>query len=130
MGTWFFMLGSPDVERLISYVQSSKWAVINWFAMMMVVMVVSDRVFCRYADRRWGIDPMKVHWSTLKNRDGFHLCPACLSPFLLPPEDFNEQANVECGDCGHAIATYGEMKPVFDDQNPHMAGRMGLRQRF
>jgi hypothetical protein len=84
-----------------------------WFLMLMAVLFVGDRLVCRYADWRYGVDPLKVHWSRLRNRDGAFLCGACLSPSLLPPEDLADEGFVACGDCGHRIAPYREMKPHF-----------------
>ena len=84
----------------------------TWLAAFFFTMIVVDRIYVAYVRRRYGVDPMKLHWSERRNRDGAFFCPACSSIFLLPPEDFSDQGMVHCGDCGHAIARYGEMKPI------------------
>ena len=120
IGTWYFVLGAPSLREMATEgywggVDSrySELDLLGWLAMMLAAMVVVDRLLCRFADWRWGVDPMKVHFSKLRNRDGTFLCPACLGPFLLPPEDLDERAMVRCGDCGHGVAPYGEMKAHF-----------------
>ena len=96
---------------------------VTWLAAFFFTMFVVDRAYIAYARRRYGVDPMKLHWSERRNRDGFLFCPACTSIFLLPPEDFSDQGMVHCGDCGHAIAPYGEMKPLI-----HAQGRKRLQE--
>ena len=93
----------------------------TWLAALFFTMIVVDRIYVAYVRRRHGVDPMKLHWSECRNRDGAFFCPACTSIFLLPPEDFSDEAMVHCGDCGHAIARYGEMKPII-----HAEGRKRL----
>ena len=85
---------------------------VTWLAALFFTMFVVDRIYVAYARWRYGVDPMGLHWSQRRNRDGAFLCPACRSNFLLPPEDFSAAGMVHCGDCGHAIAPYGEMKPL------------------
>jgi len=84
---------------------------LTWIAAMFATMILVDRLYCGFVRRRAGVDPMKVHWSRLRNRDAAFFCAACQSIFLLPPEDFSDEGWVHCGDCGHAVAPYGEMKP-------------------
>lgn len=121
-GTWYFALSAPPVRDLLARdvvwtigKRYPPWALVGWLATMMALMLIADRLFCRFASRWWGIDPRKVHWSRLRNRDGLFLCPECGSPFLLPPEDLADEGLVHCGDCGHAVAPYGEMKPYFPE---------------
>jgi hypothetical protein len=84
---------------------------LTWFAFLFAAMVVVDRIYVAIVRRRHGVDPMTLHWSKLRNRKGEFFCAACRSIFLLPPEDFSDSGWVRCGDCGHAVAPYGEMKP-------------------
>jgi hypothetical protein len=93
---------------------SDRWSdfeIITWFAAMFALMIGVDRAWVEYTRRRIGVDPMKMHWSQLRNRKGAFFCAACQSVFMLPPEDFDEAKPVRWGDCGHAVAPYGEMKP-------------------
>jgi hypothetical protein len=83
----------------------------HWFVAMLATMFVVDRLYCAWTRWRVGVDPMKVHWTRLLNRDGAYICAHCLSPFLLPPEDLDEDKMVSCGDCGEGKARYGDMKP-------------------
>lgn len=99
----------------------------TWLAAFFFTMFVVDRIYVAYARRRYGVDPMKLHWSERRNRDGAFFCPACTSIFLLPPEDFSEAGMVHCGDCGHAIAPYGEMKPLVQAQGRHRLQWMARR---
>ena len=87
----------------------------TWIAAMFFVMIVVDRFYVAFVHRRHGVDPMKLHWWELRNRNGAFFCAACQSIFLLPPEDFSDEAWVHCGDCGHAVAPYGEMKPLIHE---------------
>ena len=103
---------------------------LHWFVAMMACMYAVDRLYCTWQRWRVGVDPMKVHWSRLRNRDGAFFCANCLSIFLLPPPDFDEDKKVSCGDCGYAVASYREMKPYL-----HPAGALHelatrVRQRF
>ena len=106
-GLWLFLTGSL-VRRNVSY---SEFEGLTWLAAMFATMILVDRLYCAFVRRRSGVDPMKVHWSRLRNRDDAFFCAACQSIFLLPPEDFSDEGWVHCGDCGHAVAPYGEMKP-------------------
>jgi hypothetical protein len=122
-GTCRFVLGARSVQEMTwpSFwdrvrSQVSDGDVLMWFAMLLATMFVADRLLCWYANWRYGIDPMKVHWSRLRNREGDFLCAACLGPFMLPPEDMRDTSFVHCGDCGHAVAPYGEMKPYFPER--------------
>jgi hypothetical protein len=117
VGTCRFELGVRSVQELTDgrfwdrlRADYSDAQVLMWWAMMMAVMLVGDRLLCRYANWRHGVDPLKVHWSRLRNREGDFLCGACLSPFMVAPEDGRAEAFVHCGDCGHAVARYGEMR--------------------
>ena len=96
----------------------SDFELVTWLAAMFALMIVVDRAWVEHTRRRIGVDPMKVHWSKLRNRNGAFFCAACQSIFMLPPEDFDEAKPVRCGDCGHAIATYGEMKPYLLGHQP------------
>ena len=120
-GSWYWILGAPSLQRIFTtgflYDQAdrfSEFEAVGWFTMLVVTMLVADRLLCRYADWRWGVDPMTLHWSRVRNREGDFVCAACLSPFMLPPEDLSDAGWVHCGDCGHAVAPYGEMKPHLD----------------
>lgn len=129
-GTLRFELGARSVqeltyprfwERLDGY---SDTQFMMWLAMLLAAMFAGDRLVCRYANWRYGVDPLKVHWSRLRNRDGALLCGACLGPFLMPPEDRSDTSFVRCGDCGHAVAPYGEMKPYFPELYAAWVARM------
>lgn len=117
--SWWWILGAPSLGDTVTAMfrvpeRYSTFEMFTWFCAMLLAMVLVDRGWCALM-RRWvGVDPMKVHWSWLRNRDGRFFCAACRSIFLLPPEDFSEEGMVHCGDCGHAVATYGEMKPYLD----------------
>jgi hypothetical protein len=132
-GTCRFVLGARSVQEMTygsfwDRVRSdvSETDMLMWLAMLLATMFVVDRCVCWYADWRYGIDPMKVHWSRLRNRDGAFFCAACLGPFMLPPEDGRDESFVHCGDCGHPVAPYGEMKPYFPEQvAAWQAGAMG-----
>ncbi|HEX8379904.1 MAG TPA: hypothetical protein VF619_05070 [Allosphingosinicella sp.] len=115
-GTWKFEFGSPSLQEML---RGRFWAKIGtyseldalaWLAMLFGAMFVADRLLCWYGVWRWGVDPAKVHWSRLRNREGRFLCANCLGSFLLPPEDRSDDAFVRCGDCGHAVAPYRELK--------------------
>jgi DNA-directed RNA polymerase subunit RPC12/RpoP len=113
--TWWLILGAPPPEEIAatSILPNNRYAgpgFLTWLAAMFLTMILVDRLYVAFVRRRAGVDPMKVHWSKLRNRDGAFFCAACGSIFLLPPEDFSDDAWVHCGDCGHAIAPYGEMK--------------------
>jgi DNA-directed RNA polymerase subunit RPC12/RpoP len=117
-GTWRFALGGPGLRDLGSALTdqslAGRWSefhIAGWFAAMLATMFAVDRLYCRFLASRWGVDPMKVHWSRLRNRKGDFFCAACRSIFMLPPEDLSDQGWVRCGDCGHAVSPYGEMKP-------------------
>jgi len=94
---------------------------LTWVAALFAAMLLVDRLYVAIVRRRHGIDPMKTHWSRLRNRDGTFICAACQSVFLLPPADFNDEAWVHCGDCGHAVAPYGAMKPHLLGHGPDAA---------
>ena len=122
-GSWYWILGAPSLQKMLYFgfgeevaARVSEFQAVGWATMLLVTMLVADRLFCRFADWRWGVDPMAVHWSKLRNRDGRFLCAACLSPFMLPPEDLSDEGWVHCGDCGHAVAPYGEMKRHVDPE--------------
>ncbi len=93
-GSWYWILGAPSLQEMLytSFLPSlegrfSEFEAVGWVTLLLVTMLVADRLFCRFADWRWGTDPMKLHWSRLRNRDGAFICAACLGPFMLPPED-------------------------------------------
>lgn len=116
-GTWKFELGAPSVTEMLDGpfwakvgADYSEFDALGWLAMLLAAMFVADRLLCRLGTWLWGVDPLKVHWSSLRNRDGRFLCANCLSPFLLPPEDRSDEGMVRCGDCGHAVAPYRELK--------------------
>ena len=118
--SWYGIRGAPSLQDILTtgFIYDlrgrfSEFQAVGWFVSLLLTMLVADRLLCRFADWRWGIDPMRVHWSRLRGRDGRFLCAACLGPFLLPPEDLSDEGWVHCGDCGHAVAPYGEMKPHF-----------------
>ena len=73
-------------------------------------MVLVDRLYVVWWRRR-APAPRNLHWSELRNRDGNFVCAACRSIHLLPPADLDPEKMVTCGDCGHAVAPYGEMQP-------------------
>jgi hypothetical protein len=119
--SWYWILGAPSLQEMMysSFLPGlagrfSEFEALGWVTLLLVTMLIADRLLCLYADWRWGIDPMKVHWSRIRGRDGRFLCAACLSPFLMPPDDLSDTGWVHCGDCGHAVAPYGEMKPHFN----------------
>ncbi|HEY0149084.1 MAG TPA: hypothetical protein VGB70_08760 [Allosphingosinicella sp.] len=133
-GSWEWVLGAPSLREMLytGYLYSlserfSEFEAIGWFALLIVTMLLADRLLCLYADWRWGIDPLKVHWSRLRGRDGGVLCAACLSPFMMPPGDLHDESYVHCGDCGHAVAPYGEMKRTLGDPLASAAARVGAR---
>lgn len=113
-----FLLLPPGLTRFEEF---------TWFAALFVAMVVIDRIYVAIVRWRRGVDPMTLHWSELRNRDGDFFCAACRSVFLLPPEDLDEEKMVHCGDCGHAVAPYGEMKPLVRAQGRHNLARMAGR---
>jgi formate hydrogenlyase subunit 3/multisubunit Na+/H+ antiporter MnhD subunit len=113
--SWWLILGAPPLEGLSAALMlhdgvHSGLEASTWLAAMILAMILADRLYVGWVRRRAGVDPMKLHWSKLRNRDGAFLCAACQSVFLLPPEDFSDSGWVHCGDCGHAVAPYGEMK--------------------
>ncbi|HEX9965635.1 MAG TPA: hypothetical protein VGB04_11705 [Allosphingosinicella sp.] len=116
-GTWKLELGAPSLKEMLAGPFWARFAsdyseldAVGWLAMLLAAMFVADRLLFWYGTWRWGVDPMKVHWSRLRNREGKFLCAACLSPFLLPPTDYDDEGVVRCGDCGHEIAPYREFK--------------------
>ena len=118
LGTWKFVLRWPGLTETLRWglpemPRFSELAIAGWFLAMMATMVAADRLLCWLWRRR--IDPMKVHWSRLRNVDGRFFCAACRSVFLMPPADRRDEDFVCCGDCGHRVAPYGEMKPYFDE---------------
>ena len=118
---WRLALGGPSLSELAGMVAGgrhsfSEFEVITWFCAMFAAMFVVDRLWCAFVRRRVGVDPMRVHWSRLRNLDGAFFCAACQSISLLPPPDLDEEGMVHCADCGHAVARYGEMKPHLPDQ--------------
>ena len=100
---------------------------LTWLAAMFAAMLLIDRIYVALVRRRHGVDPMSLHWSELRNREGNFFCAACRSIFLLPPEDLSEAGHVRCGDCGHAVAPYGEMKPFIEEQRDVELRRLGRR---
>jgi hypothetical protein len=117
--TWRFMLGGPalaDMKRMIGAGELARryaeWEIAGWLLAMLATMIAADRLLCASLDRFFGVDPMKTHWSRLRNRDGAFFCARCRSIFMLPPEDLSDEGWVHCGDCGYAVAPYGEMKPL------------------
>jgi hypothetical protein len=95
---------------------------LTWGAALFFTMIVVDRLYVAFVRRRHGVDPMKLHWSQLRNRDGAFFCAACQSVFLLPPEDLSDEGMVHCGDCGHAVARYGEMRPLIHVHGQRLLG--------
>jgi len=96
---------------------------VTWLAALLFAMFAVDRLYVARVRRRFGVDPMTLHWSQLRNRDGDFFCAACHSIFLLPPEDLSDEGMVHCGDCGHAIAPFGEMKALFYEQGTASPGQ-------
>lgn len=120
-GSWYWILDAPSLQRILTtgfiYDQAerfSEFEAVAWFVLLLATMWAADWLLCRYADWRWGVDPMTLHWSLVRNREGNFVCAACLSPFMLPPGDLDEANWVHCGDCGHPVARYGDMKPYLD----------------
>jgi DNA-directed RNA polymerase subunit RPC12/RpoP len=37
-------------------------------------------------------------------------CQACGCPSIEVPREFNDQATIQCRDCGHRLGTWGELK--------------------
>ena len=124
IGIVWFVLSLIVLPRSLS-----KFEAFTWIAAMFFVMVVVDRLYVAFVRRRHGVDPMTLHWSKLRNRDGAFFCAACRSIFLLPPEDFSDEAWVHCGDCGRAVAPYGEMKPLVHEQGRHQLAALARRLR-
>ncbi len=115
--SWWLILGAPPLAEIPAAMRAagdrySELEIFTWFAAAILAMIAVDRLYVAYVRRRVGVDPMKTHWSKLRNRDGAFFCAACQSIFLLPPEDFGDDEWVRCGDCGHAVAPYGEMKKL------------------
>lgn len=110
VGAFWFVLWAILPAGLPSWGWSD-FEIITWFSAMFALMIGIDRLWVEHTRREIGVDAMTLHWSELRNVDGDFLCAACQSSFLLPPEDFDEAKPVRCGDCGHAVAPYGEMKP-------------------
>jgi hypothetical protein len=133
---WRVQLGAPTLDALQEARHTgalrerfSSLEVILCLAGLAAAMVAVDKLWCAFVRRRVGIDPMKVHWSRLRNRNGNFICAACQSIFMLPPEDFSDEGWVHCGDCGHAVAPYGEMKPMLAELRARYAGRWAFRLR-
>lgn len=105
----------------------SSFEQLTWLAALFAAMYVVDLLYVALVRRRHGVDPMALHWSQRRNRDGSFFCPACLSIFLLPPEDLGDEGMVHCGDCGHAIARYGEMKPLAHELGRHQLEQLARR---
>jgi hypothetical protein len=127
--TWRFLLGAPKADALFADMLSgamagrfSPLAVLGWFVAMMAAMVSADRLWCDFARWRVGVDPMKTHWSRLRNRDGFFFCARCGSLHMAAPEDGDPAGMVHCGDCGHAIAPFGEMQAAQQDVREAIGG--------
>jgi hypothetical protein len=117
--SWRYLLGAPSWQQLMALrdwggldSSFSSLGILTWFAALFAAMILVDRLWCRIALWRVGVDPMKMHWSRLRNRNGNFFCAACHGIFMLPPEDLSDEGWVHCGDCGHAVAPYGEMKPL------------------
>lgn len=128
-GSWQWV-GRPDGGALMRLKgHYSDFEIITWFAAMIFAMVLADRLWCRFALWKVGVDPMTLHWSKLRNRSGQFFCAACQSIFMLPPEDFDEAKWVHCGDCGHAVAPYGEMKPHLRAYAERTLSRLAWRLR-
>lgn len=81
-----------------------------WLAALFAAMFLFDRLYVAWWRRR-SPDPLTLHWSELRNREGDFVCAACRSIFLLPPPDLDPEKMVTCGHCGHGVAPYGEMQP-------------------
>jgi hypothetical protein len=102
-GAWLFLsflLLSPAL---------TDFELLTWLAALFIAMFLVDRAYVARVRRRHGVDPMALHWSRLRNRNGDFFCAACQSAFLLPPEDLSDDGMVHCGDCGHPVAPYGEL---------------------
>lgn len=115
--SWWLILGAPRPAEIPAAMRAagdlySELEIFTWFAAAILLMIGVDRLYVAFVRRRVGVDPMATHWSKLRNRDGAFFCAACRSVFLLPPEDFADEKWVHCGDCGHAVAPYGEMKTL------------------
>ena len=82
-----------------------------WLVALFAAMFLVDRLYVAWWRRRRAPDPMTLHWSELRNREGDFVCAACRSIFLLPPPDLDPAKMVSCGHCGHVVAPYGEMQP-------------------
>ena len=122
---WWLVLDRPSFEKawlmMVSGEMAGRYSSFEFLtgvAAVLFSMYLVDRLWCRFALWRIGVDSMKVHWSRLRTVDGRFICAACHGVFLLPPQDFSEEGWVHCGDCGHAVAPYGEMKPLF--RSPHL----------
>ena len=107
----------------------SDFEMVTWLAALFFTMYLVDRLYVAIVRRRHGVDPMTLHWSRLRNREGDFFCAACQSIFLLPPEDLSDAGWVHCGDCGHAVAPYGEMKPLVHEQGLRQLAALGRRLR-
>ena len=85
---------------------------LTWLAALFFAMYVVDCLYVAYARRRYGVDPLSLHWSQRRNRNGDFFCGHCGSIFMLPPEGMSDAGLVYCGDCGAPVALWGEMKPL------------------
>lgn len=132
-GLWIAMTFWLILSSGAIYPRWAEWEVIGWFLAMFAVMFTVDRLYCAWLRRRIGVDPRKVHWIHLRNREGDFICAHCLSVFLLPPPDLDEAKMVTCGDCGAEKARYGEMKPHLEPERRYrdladrVLTRFGLR---
>lgn len=102
-GAWLFL------SFLLLPRSLTNFELLTWLAALFIAMFLVDRAYVARVRRRHGVDPATLHWSRLRNRNGDFFCAACQSVFLLPPEDLSDEGMVYCGDCGHPIATYGEL---------------------
>jgi hypothetical protein len=130
--SWHLWLGRPDLADIpdaLWDLRPSEFGIFTWFAAMIAAMLLADRLWCKFTRWRIGVDPMRVHWSRLRNTEGNLFCARCQSIFLLPPEDLSLGGIVHCGDCGHAIATYGEMKPLLEQHGRYRLKQLASRLR-
>jgi len=122
-GAWLFL------SFLLLPRSLTNFELLTWLAALFIAMFLVDRAYVAWVRRRHGVDPMTLHWSRLRNRNGEFFCAACQSAFLLPPEDLSDEGMVHCGDCGHPVATYGEMMPLTVEQGQRQLESLGRRLR-
>jgi hypothetical protein len=129
IGTWQLGFGGHDIGDMLQWglpleyrARITEVALVAWFVGLLATMVVADLVYGRFFVPR--IDRSKVHWSRLRNGDGQFICAACESIFLLPPEPLSDEGWATCGDCGHKVAPFGEMKPYILEIRARLLSRL------